>query len=170
MKRRSFVKKVGIFTTGTIALSSTNLYATETENSLNTIDFSPVALIENELTLKGFFIDSITLKPILSPIKMEAKVKRNRFFPLNKSLESTNSSYHIRTGFSKSNIQDKIDIHIQADGYKPYNGNIYLTTKGCYIHSEEWNYNPNFKPEFTPKNINSGNQTTSSFNFHLVKI
>lgn len=76
------------------------------------------------------------------------------------------------SGFNVSNtkVNEKISIQIETEGYKPYKNTIYFSAKGCYIHSEEWNYNPNFKSEFTPKNNRSENETISSFNFHLVKI
>ena len=60
-------------------------------------------------------------------------------------------------------------VQIIADGYKPYEGTIYMTKAGCHVHSEEWAYNSNFKPEFCPENKVIENQTLSKFNFHLVK-
>lgn len=171
MERRLFVKRLSVLTTGTLALSGSNIYALETNTTSNNIDFTPFSLVNNKITLKGNFIDSKTFEPI-SSVKLIAKIKKNRFFPLNQSLESTDGSYSIESGFNLSNskVNEKISIQIEAEGYKPYKNTIYLSTKGCYIHSEEWNYNPNFKPEFIPKNSSSENETISSFNFHLVKI
>jgi hypothetical protein len=171
MERRNFVKRLSVFTTGTIALSGSNLYASEikkeTANAI--IDLSPLSPTDT-IILKGNFIDASTLAPI-KDVKMIAKVKRNRFFPLNESITSNDSTYQIQSGFSlnKNKLNEKVNIEIIADGYKTYNSTIYLTAKGCDIHSEEWNYNPNFKTEFCPKNINVDNKTLSTFNFHLVR-
>lgn len=171
MERRLFVKRLSVLTTGTLVLSGSNIYALETNTTTNTIDFTPFSLVDNKITLKGNFIDSETFEPINS-VKLIAKIKKNRFFPLNQSLESTDGSYSIASGFniSDTKVNEKISIQIEAAGYKPYKNTIYLCAKGCYIHSEEWNYNPNFKSAFIPKNNRFEKETISSFNFHLVKI
>lgn len=168
MERRKFVKRLSLFTTGSIVLSGSNLYALDKEIKNNSIDFSPF-LMENKIVLKGNFIDAETLHPIQA-VKMFAKVKGNRLFTLSASLESKNGSYKIESGFNKDKRNEKIAIQIIADGYKPYENNIYLNTTGCHIYSEEWTYNPNFNSDNCPKNENIGNQTLSTFNFHLVKI
>lgn len=171
MKRRNFVKRLSVFTTGTIALSGSNLYASETQNEIQnaTINLTPSSSTDSFL-LKGSFIDAITLQPIKN-VKMVAKVTKNRFFTLNESVISNDGTYQIQSGFSsnKNKMNEKVNIEIKADGYKTYKNTIYLSTKGCDIHSEEWNYNPNFRVENCPVNINKGNTTLSTFNFHLVK-
>ncbi len=171
MERRLFVKRLSVLTTGTLVLSGSNIYALETNTTTNTIDLTPFSLVNNRITLKGNFIDSKTFEPI-SSVKLIAIINKNRFFPLNQLLESTDGSYSIESGFNASNtkVNEKISIQIEAKGYKPYKNTIYLSAKGCYIHSEEWNYNPNFNSEFIPKNNNSDQRTISTFNFHLVKI
>lgn len=171
MERRLFVKRLSVLATGTLALSGANIYAVEANNPSNNIDFTPFSLVNNKITLKGNFIDSKTSEQIRS-VKLIAKIKKNRFFPLKQSLQSTDGSYSIESGFNASNtkVNEKISIQIEAQGYKPYKNTFYLSAKGCLIHSEEWNYNPNFKSEFIPKNNSSEKETISSFNFHLVKI
>ena len=171
MKRRNFVKRLGVFTTGTIALSGSNLYASQAQNETQNaiIDLSPLSSTDYFL-LKGKFIDALTLQPIKN-VKMVAKVTQNRFFALNESVISTDGTYQIQSGFSsnKNKMNEKVNIEITADGYKTYKSAIYLSPIGCNIHSEEWNYNPNFKVENCPKNTNIENKTLSTFNFHLVK-
>ncbi|NJM79933.1 MAG: hypothetical protein HC854_10495 [Flavobacterium sp.] len=167
MERRKFVKKLSAFTAGSLVLSGTNIYASDAEVKNSAIDFSPYAM-ENKILLKGNFIDAETLQPIQS-VKLFAKVKRNRLFPVNESLESKDGYYKIESGFTKNKKKDKVAIQIIADGYKTYENNIYLTTTGCHIHSDEWNYNPNFNYVNCPKNESVGNQMLSTFNFHLVK-
>ena len=63
----------------------------------------------------------------------------------------------------------KIKVKIDADGYKTFFGTIYLTKLGCRIDSEMWSYNPDFKPEFIPKNEITSTLINSKFDFLLVK-
>lgn len=169
MERRKFVKRLSVFTTGSLVLSGSNMYASGVDKKTNNIDFLPLSSIDSKITLKGSFIDSKTFQPIKS-VKMNAKVKRNRFFALNESIQSIDGNYKIQSGFSEKNRSEKVNIEIVAEGYKPYNSNIYLTAHGSDIHSEEWNYNPDFKSEYCPKNENDCNQILSTYDFHLVKI
>lgn len=172
MERRKFVKKISAFTTGSLILSGSNLYALDTDKKIknNAIDLSPLTIVNKKIIVKGNFIDSETLEPIES-VKMKAKVRKNRLFPLSQSIESTDGSYIIETGFT-SNVNkanEKVIIEITAHGYKPFTGNLYLTESGSNVHSEMWDYNPQFKAEYCPKNDTDGNRTVSMFNFHLVK-
>ncbi|NHN27768.1 hypothetical protein FIA58_018975 [Flavobacterium jejuense] len=50
---------------------------------------------------------------------LKAKFKKNRFFPLSKSIESTDGSYVIQTGFSSNGnkINEKVTIEVTATGY-----------------------------------------------------
>lgn len=170
MERRLFVKNTTLLTSGILALSGSNLYASSEEKKSDVIDLSPVSTSKNKIVLKGLILDSVTFKKITVQ-KIDVQVKRNRFFSTKQSIENTNGSYHILSGFTNSGkVYEKMSVQITADGYKPYEGYVYMTKDGCHIHSEEWQYNPNFKPEFCPKNTTSGNQTLSEFNFHLVRM
>ncbi|MEO8516580.1 MAG: hypothetical protein ABI426_07550 [Flavobacterium sp.] len=170
MERRLFVKKTALMTTGVLALSGSNLYASTEEKKSDIIDISPIATSKNKIILKGFILDAITFKKI-EVSEIEVKVRRNRLFSTKESIEKANGSYHIVSGFTNSGkIREKLNVKITAFGYKPYEGCLYITKNGCQIHSEEWDYNPNFKPEFCPKNDISDSQTEVKFNFHLVKI
>ena len=176
MERRLFVKNTTLLTSGILALSGSNLYASSeekksvVEKKSDIIDISPVSTSKNKILLKGLILDSVTFKKI-DVQKIDVQIKRNRFFSTKQSIENINGSYHILSGFTNSGkVYEKMNVQITADGYKPYEGYVYLTKDGCHVHSEEWEYNPNFKPEFCPKNSTSGNQTLSEFNFHLVKI
>lgn len=168
MERRLFVKKTALMTTGVLALSGSNLYASTEEKKSNRIDLSPITASTNKIILKGSILDAITLKKIEAS-EIEVKVKRNRFFSIKEAIEKTNGSYHIISGFSGSKVREKLHIKINANGYKPYEGCLYVTQNGCHVHSEEWKYNPNFKPEFCPENTFFNNLTEVKFNFHLVK-
>lgn len=174
MERRKFVKKLSVFTTGALVLSGSNLYALDTDSETKTentsINLTPLSFIDKKITLKGNFIDSETLEPIHSVV-LKAKVKKNRFLPLSKTIEPKNGSYEIQTGFSSNGnkINEKVTIEISAEGYKTFSSNLYLTANGCNIHSEIWDYNPKFKMEYCPKNSSNGNHTVSAFNFHLVR-
>lgn len=176
MERRKFVKKISAFTTGALVLSGSNLYALDTDSDFETkklntsIDLTPLSFYDKKITLKGNFIDSETLEPIQSVV-LKAKVRKNRFLPVSRSIESSDSSYEIQAGFSSTGkkINEKVTIEITAKGYKPFLNDIYLSKNGCNLHCEIWNYNPNFKMEYCPKNSNNGDHTISTFNFHLVK-
>lgn len=172
MERRNFVKKLSAFTTGALVLSSANLYAfdadSETQNT--SIDLTPFSFNDKKVILKGNFIDAETLESIHSVV-LKAKVAKNRFLPLTRSIESTNGSYEIQTGFSSegNKINEKLLIEITAAGYKTLESEIYIGENGCNIHSNMWNYNPKFNMEHCPQNLSNGNFTVSTFNFHLVK-
>lgn len=174
MKRRKFVKNLSAFTTGALVLSGSNLYALESDfetKTLNTsIDLTPLSIYDKKITLQGNFIDSETLEPIQSVV-LKAKIKKNRFIPLSKSITSTNGSYTIQTGFSSdgNKINEKVTIEIAADGYKTLSSNLYLSIDGCNIHSDIWNYNPKFNIEHCPQNNVNESTTISTFDFHLVK-
>lgn len=170
MERRLFVTKTTLLATGILALSGSNLYASNEEKNLNIIDLSPIIASKNKVILKGLILDSITFKKI-DIQRIDVKIKRNRFFSVKQSIEKANGSYHIVSGFTNTGkTYEKMHVRITAEGYKPYEGTIYITKSGCHIHSEEWIYNPNFNTEYCPENNILDNQTVSRFNFHLVKI
>ncbi|TGD56655.1 hypothetical protein [Flavobacterium humi] len=170
MERRLFVKNTTLLTSGILALSGSSLYASNEEKKSNIIDLSPVSTSKNTLLLKGMILDAATFQKI-DVQKIDVQVKRNRFFATKQSIENVNGSYAILSGFTNNGkVYEKMNIRITANGYKPYEGCVYLTKDGCHVHSEEWAYNPAFKPEYCPKNNTEGNQTLSEFNFHLVKL
>ena len=115
MERRKFVKKISAFTTGALVLSGSNLYALDTDSDFETkklntsIDLTPLSFYDKKITLKGNFIDSETLEPIQSVV-LKAKVRKNRFLPVSRSIESSDSSYEIQAGFSSTGkkINEKV--------------------------------------------------------------
>lgn len=171
MERRQFVKKAGIFTTGAIALSGIQTYAApseSTEKKATNIDLSPM-LAKEKISIVGKVTDAVTLQPIVAKIKVTAKT--NAFYSSKRNYDAFDGNYRIDSGFSSlGKTSQKVLVEIDAEGYKPYSNYIYLTKTGCSIHSNEWNYNPNFKGEDCPENKPSGNQIISSFNFRLIKL
>ena len=172
MKRRLFVKKATMLTTGILALSGINALASHVEkNNTNYTDLSPISPSNKKIKLKGSVLDSKTFEPINDIIRMNVAIQRNRFFSLKEFIETKNSTYTIVNGLTKSGkIFEKMNVAIHVSGYKPYNGTIYMTQNGCDVHSEEWNYNENFKPEYCPKNYCLNDNVESTFNFLLVKL
>lgn len=169
MRRRQFVRNTVIFTMGTLVIPETNVFASISEKESNTIDLKPFAVSIEKILISGFIKDFETLQPI-PDAKMIVSVKRNRFFPTYRKLESKNGSYTINSGFTASGkISEKLEIKITADGYKDYKSYLYLTKNGCNLHSSEWDYNPNFFTDYCPKNSKSVDEIISKFNFHLLK-
>jgi hypothetical protein len=169
MKRRQFVKSTAIFTTGALVFSETEVHASISEKESDVLDLKPLVNSKEKISINGFVKDFETLQPITNA-KMNVSVKRNRFFPTYRELNSKNGSYIINSGFTNSGkISEKLEIKITADGYKAYKGYLYLTKNGCNLHSSEWDYNPKFNPEYCPKNNKSFDEITSKFNFHLIK-
>ncbi|MEN9908529.1 MAG: hypothetical protein RLZZ540_1678 [Bacteroidota bacterium] len=169
MKRRQFVKSTAIFTTGALVFSETEVHASISEKESDILDLKPLINSKEKISINGFVKDFETLQPITNA-KMNVSVKRNRFFPTYRELNSKNGSYTINSGFTNSGkISEKLEIKITADGYKAYKGYLYLTKDGCNLHSSEWEYNPKFNPEYCPKNNKSFDEITSKFNFHLIK-
>jgi hypothetical protein len=169
MKRRQFVKSTAIFTTGALVFSETKVHASISEKESDVLDLKPLANLKEKISINGFVKDFETLQPITNA-KMNVSVKRNRFFPTYRDLNSKNGSYRINSGFTNSGkISEKLEVQITADGYKKYKGYLYLTKNGCNLHSSEWDYNPNFSADYCPKNSRAVDDIISKFNFHLVK-
>lgn len=169
MKRRQFVKSTAIFTTGALVFPETEIHASISKKESDVLDLKPLIYSKEKISINGFVKDFETLQPITNA-RMNVSVKRNRFFPTYRELNSKNGSYTINSGFTNSGkISEKLEIKITADGYKTYNGYLYLTKNGCNMHSSEWDYNPKFNPEYCPKNNKSFDEITSKFNFHLIK-
>jgi hypothetical protein len=169
MKRRQFVKSSAIFTTGAVVFSETDVHATANENKSDIIDLKPFVNSNEKISIYGVVKDFETLQPITNA-KLNVSVKRNRFFPMHRELNSKNGFYIINSGFTTSGkIAEKLEIKITADGFKTYKGCLYLTKNGCNVHSSEWDYNPNFNPDDCPENSVSVDEILSKFNFHLIK-
>ncbi|MDI6047054.1 hypothetical protein [Flavobacterium yafengii] len=169
MKRRQFVKSTAIFTTGTLVFSETEIHASTSEKESNILDLKPLVNSKEKISIYGFIKDFETLQPITNA-KLNVSVKRNRFFPTYRELNSKKGSYTINSGFTNSGkISEKLEVQITADGYKKYKGYLYLTKNGCNLHSSEWDYNPKFNPDYCPKNNKSSDEITSKFNFHLIR-
>ncbi|MCV9930422.1 hypothetical protein OIU83_22370 [Flavobacterium sp. LS1R49] len=168
MKRRLFVKKTSLLTSALLFLSTEALLSTPKPDNINNLDLTPMLGTSKKIIIKGTILDSITHLPINTD--MHIKTKRNRFFSKKHSINALNGSYSIYSGFSNSEkISEKLLIEIKVDGYKPYEGNLYLTRNGCSVHSDQWQYNPDFKPEYCPVNYEESNLLFSTFNFYLVK-
>jgi hypothetical protein len=166
-ERRLFVKNASIFTSGLLVLSGAKSFATNQDQLSNNLDFTPFSS-KKKVVVQGNILDSKTNFPVAANILV--KIKRNRFFPMTKTIESTNGKYFLTSGFSDSGkIKEKIEVKIEAQGYKTYNGLLYLNQSGCHIHSNEWDYNPDFRPEYCPENTDSEEELNSKFNFYLVK-
>ncbi|MFC5682457.1 hypothetical protein ACYE2N_11700 [Flavobacterium sp. MAHUQ-51] len=169
MKRRQFVKSTAIFTTGALVFSETEVHASTSDKESNVLDLKPIVNSKEKISIKGFIKDFDTLQPITNA-NINISVKRNRFFSTYRELNSNNGSYTINSGFSDSGKNsNKLKVKITANGYKTYNGYLYLTKYGCNIHSSEWDYNPKFNPDYCPNNNKSSDEITSKFNFHLIK-
>jgi hypothetical protein len=169
MKRRLFIKQASIVSTGILAFSGTKIHANNIEEKSTVIDLMPFATASKKITLKGAILDATTFEPIEN-CKMTVRTKRNRIFNTTKDILTSNGDYSLISGFtSTGKIHEKIKVEIKANGYKTYTGFVYLTTNGCDLHSEEWNYNKNFDYNHCPKNETIGNHTISSFNFQLVR-
>ncbi|HKX85338.1 MAG TPA: hypothetical protein VJL37_01610 [Flavobacterium sp.] len=170
MKRRLFVKNVSIVSMGILAVSGTDVLANNTEKEKSTvIDLLPLRKVSKKIVLKGEILDATTLKPIEN-CKMSVKAKVNRLFNSTQDILTSNGDYTIISGFTEEGkVSKKIKVEITATGYKPYTGYIYLSTSGCNLHSDEWNYNKNFDYKDCPKNQQLENEIASFFNFRLVK-
>ena len=169
MKRRQLVKSTAIFTTGALVFSEIDAHASISEKESDILDLKPFINSKEKISINGFVKDFETLQPI-TDVRMSVSVKRNRFLTTYRELNSRNGSYTINSGFANSGkISEKLEIKITANGYKTYKGYLYLTKNGCNLHSSEWDYNPNFKPDHCPKNNKSFGEITSKFNFHLIK-
>lgn len=167
MERRLFIKKSSTLATGVLALSTLECLASEKEE-INIIDLVPYNT-SKIIKIEGMIVDSLSLRPIPSA-SINVKVNRNRFIASNRSIERTKGNYTIQSGFSSNGkFSEKMAIEIKAAGYKTYKGNLYLSQNGCNIHSEEWEYNPNFKEDYLPINKISEGNILSSFHFRLIK-
>lgn len=155
---------------GILAVSGTNVLASNTEKEKSTfIDLLPLRKASKKIVLRGSILDATTLKPIEN-CKLSVKTKFNRLLNSTQDIETPNGDYTILSGFTnEGKVSKKIKVQITAAGYKPYTGYIYLSSGGCHLHSNEWNYNKNFDYANCPKNELSENEISSFFDFRLVK-
>ncbi|MEO7978605.1 hypothetical protein [Flavobacterium sp.] len=167
MERRLFVKKTSILASGALIFPTGTILSAPPQNSSN-LDLTPLFITSKKIIVKGLILDSKTHLPITTDINI--KVKRNQFYSNNHLITALNGAYSIYSGFSNSEkISEKLFVKIKANGYKPYESNLYLTQKGCNIHSDQWQYNPDFKIEHCPINQEEDDSILSKFNFFLVK-
>jgi hypothetical protein len=167
MERRLFVKNASIFASGVLVFSSAKTFAENQDKKTTNLDFTPFSSTK-KIVVQGSILDSKTHLAVAATIV--AKTKRNRFFAVKKSIESTNGSYLLQSGFADSeNKSEKIEVQITAPGYKTYTGFLNLSSNECRIHSDVWQYNPDFKSDYCPKDTNSENELRSEYNFYLVK-
>lgn len=162
MERRLFVKQTALLSSLALVSSPTFLFAKE--NKSNSADISSSFLSGKKIKISGLALDGVTNEEIEADIQIKT---RKGIFSKNKEIVS-NGGYSIVGNLSEGRAQ-KIEIKIQAKGYKTFDGHIYFTSQGCRIHSDMWNYNPDFKPEFIPKNEIYASEIVSQFNFYLVK-
>lgn len=169
MKRRLFVKHTSIVSLGILAFSNVKMQANTTENKNSVIDLLPFTNATKKITLKGAVVDAATKMPIGNS-KMVVKAKTNRLFKTTKDIVSSDGNYAIVSGFTaEGKTLKKLEVEITAEGYKTFTGFIYLTTNGCNLHSDAWDYNKNFDYNDCPKNIQNDTNVLSEFNFQLVK-
>ncbi len=167
MERRLFAKKASLLASGVLIFPTGIISSTPEQNNSN-LDLTPLFITGKKIIIKGLILDSKTHLPITTDINV--KVKRNRFYSKKHSITAINGSYSIYSGFSNSDkISEKVIIEIKINGYKPYESNLYITKKGCNVHSDQWQYNPDFKSEYCPVNKEESEFVLSKFNFYLVK-
>ena len=153
---------------GILLFSNSQLLAEE-KKANNTIDLSPLSIHSKKVKLKGNIVDSKKFETI-SNCQITVKIKNSRLLFSSNTMESQDGAYSVLAGFTKhGKVHKKMHLEIKAEGYKTYNGSLYLTSTGCSLHSDEWKYNPGFNPENCPENITKGVETVTSFNFHLIK-
>lgn len=167
MERRLFAKQASLLASGVLIFPTGTILSNPEQNNSN-LDLTPLFITGKKIIIKGLILDSKTHLPITTDINV--KVKRNRFYSKKHSITAIDGCYSIYSGFSNSDkISEKVMIEIKVNGYKPYESNLYLTKKGCNIHSDQWQYNPDFKSEYCPVNKEESEFVLSKFNFYLVK-
>jgi len=167
MERRLFIKKASMLTTGVLAMSSLTSF-TSPENENSNIDLVPF-LASKRIELKGIIVDAKSGQVVINT-SIKVKLNRNRFLATQRVIENNNGKYSIASGFTPNGkFSEKIEIEIKAPGYKTYKSQLLLSKNGCNVHSAEWDYNPDFKIEYLPENLISGEDVISQFNFRLVK-
>lgn len=163
MKRRTFIQQSAVLSTVTLLSSPLELIAKENSNcELNLASFIATG---KKAIVNGFAIDAVSKDPIKANIQIASD---SGFYTKTRTGISQNGQYSI-VGNVLNEGNHKIKVKIEADGYKTFIGTIYLTRLGCRIDSQLWSYNPDFRPDFIPKNEITDTLINSKFNFHLVK-
>lgn len=162
MERRLFVKQAAMLST--FALVSTPSFLKAKESSTNSADVSSAFLAGKKVMVTGFAYDSRTQQEVDAVIEVST---RKGIFSKTKEIVSV-GGYSILGSIQKGETQ-KVKVRVQAEGYKTLQGHLYFTSQGCRIHSDMWHYNPDFKPEFIPKNEITASEILSRFSFYLVK-
>lgn len=167
MERRSFVKNTGILASTAMLFSTSDLIA-NTSTPDNVLDLRSVLSTGSNIAIKGLVVDAETHSPLVASVKMYTK--RRRFMSKHRLMNSINGQYAVKFKMdAPDKLTEKIYFEIKAEGYKTFEGVLYVSDKGCNIHSEFWNYNPTFNPDFKPKNQKLETSLLSTFNFHLIK-
>jgi hypothetical protein len=163
MERRSFVKKSTLLSS--IALLSSPMALVANDINSHSVDVSSLLTVGKKVRISGFTFDSDTKQAIPATIQVKAG-----YGLFSKTRDAVASSGHYEiAGKVAHDISSKIRIKVEAQGYKTFEGYIYLTSLGCRIHTDMWKYNPGFKKEFIPKNEVTAEQVESKFNFYLIK-
>lgn len=163
MERRSFVKKSTLLSS--IALLSSPIALVANDINTNAIDVSSFLTVGKKVKITGFAFDADTQQTIPATIQVKTGYG---LFSKTRAAVAHNGQYEIAGNVSRES-SSKIKVKVEAQGYKTFEGYIYLTSLGCKIHTDIWKYNPNFKKEFIPKNEVTAEQVDSKFNFYLVK-
>lgn len=163
MKRRFFLQKAGVVSATALLTTPTDLLASESPNCQ--LDLSSIMSQGKNFFVNGFAFDAISNASIDAVFEIKSGYG---LFTKTRKATIKNGQYSIIGNTLKEGLQ-KIKVKIEAQGYKTFEGSIYLSNLGCRIHSDMWKYNPNFKPEFTPKNDITADLISSKFNFYMVR-
>lgn len=163
MERRSFIQKSTLL--GSLALfSSTDVLLANTNKS-NKIDLSSFINKGKVLNLTGKVICAESKQNVNAKISIKTGFG---LFSKYKSLNVSQENYHI---IEKLDLHDhkKIKVKVEAEGYKTFEGYLFVNSQGCSIHTDMWKYNPKFNSENIPSNQVLKSEINSNFNFELVK-
>ena len=163
MKRRTFVQKTAILSSSALLLNPFDMVASQTSSCQ--LDLTSILSQGKKIIISGSAIDAASKKSVNANIEVKTGYG---LFSKTRISQIDNGSYSIIGSVLHEGLK-KIKVKIEAQGYKTFDGYIYVSNLGSRIHSDMWQYNPNFKPEFIPKNRISDNLIDSTFNFYLVK-
>ena len=163
MERRTFVQKTTLISSIALLSSPIELLANETANC--ELDLTSFLSQGKKIIINGSAFDSISNNSINATIKVASGYG---LFSKTRTSTIKNGRYLIAGNVLKEGMH-KIKVKIEAEGYKTFDGHFYVNKTGCLIHSDMWQYNPDFKPEFIPKNSITTDSINSKFNFYLVR-
>jgi len=163
MKRRSFIQKTSLLSSVAILAGTDTLFANA--NKTNKIDLSSFLNKGKLLNLTGKVICAETQQALDAKISIKTGYG---LFAKYKTLEVKSENFHI---VEKLDLHDakKIKVKVEAEGYKTFEGPLYVNSQGFSIHTDMWKYNPKFKSENVPANQVLSTEIKSAFNFELVK-